>query len=84
MQLLRRLNIFWLGAGGFLSLFCANEIAAYHLSRTPKWLGGPMIYVAMCVGLALGLAVMAFLGIEEPHEAHVEGPGQPVEPDAGA
>ena len=64
-----RLNLFWAGAGGFLALFCLNEIIAYHLSRTPKWLGGPLVYGAMVVGLALGLSIMAFLGFEEPREA---------------
>ncbi|MDW8250285.1 MAG: hypothetical protein RMJ98_13400 [Myxococcales bacterium] len=67
-----RLNLFWAGAGGFLSLFCLNEILAYHLSRTPKWLGGPLVYGAMVVGLVLGLSVMAFLGVEAPREAQEE------------
>jgi hypothetical protein len=67
-SMLSRINVFWLGAGGFLALFCGNEIVAYHLSRTPRWLGGPMIYAACVVGLLAGLSVMAFLGIEEPRE----------------
>lgn len=69
MTMLQRLNFFWLGAGGFLTLFCANEIIAYHLSRTPKWLGGPMSYAGMVVGVVIGLSVAAFLGVEEPREA---------------
>jgi hypothetical protein len=63
--MLGRLNLFWAGAGGFLSLFCLNEIVAYHLSRTPKWLGGPLVYGGMVVGLIFGLSVVAFLGIEQ-------------------
>lgn len=67
--MLQRLNVFWLGAGGFLLLFCVNEIIAYHLSRAPKWLGGPLVYGGMVVGALLGLMIMAFLGVEEPREA---------------
>lgn len=81
-----RLNLFWAGAGGFLALFCLNEIIAYHLSRTPRWLGGPLVYGAMVVGLLLGLSVMAFLGIEEPREASaglVDPPLPSEEPDPG-
>jgi hypothetical protein len=78
-----RLNLFWAGAGGFLALFCLNEIIAYHLSRAPKWLGGPLIYGAMVVGLALGLSIVAFLGIEEPREATASPADAPppAEPD---
>lgn len=79
-----RLNLFWAGAGGFLALFCLNEIIAYHLSRTPKWLGGPLVYGAMVVGLVLGLSVVAFLGIEEPREATAglaDPPPPTAEPD---
>jgi hypothetical protein len=74
-SMLSRINVFWLGAGGFLALFCGNEIVAYHLSRTPRWLGGPMIYAACVVGLLAGLSVMAFLGIEEPREEASAGAG---------
>jgi hypothetical protein len=66
--MLGRLNLFWAGAGGFLALFCFNEILAYHLSRTPKWLGGPLVYGGMVVGLLFGLSIVAFLGIEAPRE----------------
>jgi hypothetical protein len=78
--MLGRINIFWAGAGGFLALFCFNEIVAYHLSRTPKWLGGPLVYGAMVVGLLLGLSVMAFLGVEPEREAPETTPGSSETP----
>jgi len=71
--MLGRINIFWAGAGGFLALFCTNEIIAYNLSRAPLWLGGPLAYGGMFVGLVLGLSIAAFLGIEEPREATAGG-----------
>ena len=67
--MLGRINLFWSGAGGFLTLFCFHEILAYHQSRTPKWLGGPLVYGGMVVGLLFGLSIVFFLGIEEPREA---------------
>lgn len=63
-----RLNFFWLGAGGFLTLFCVNEIIAYHTMRVTLWLGGPLSYAGMVVGAVLGVSVMSFLGVEEPPE----------------
>jgi hypothetical protein len=81
MTILHRLNVFWLGAGGFLALFCANEIIAYHLSRTPKWLGGPMSYAGMVVGVVIGLSVAAFLGVEEPRETLAADESDPGEDD---
>lgn len=66
--MLGRVNLFWSGAGGFLTLFCTNEILAFHLSKTPKWLGGPLVYGGMIVGWILGISIVLFLGIEEPRE----------------
>ncbi len=62
--MLGRFNLFWIGAGGFLTLFCVNEIIAYHQSLVPMWLGGTLSYVGMVIGAFLGLTVMAFLGVE--------------------
>ncbi len=88
LRLRDRINLFWLGAGGFLALFCANEIVANHVSQAPVWLGGRLVYVASYVGLAMGLLVAAFLGVEEPPEADAEDPADapgsasPVDADA--
>lgn len=84
--MLGRINPFWSGAGGFLTLFCFHEILAYHQSRTPKWLGGPLVYGGMVVGLLLGLSIFFFLGIEEPREvssrpAAEESKEDPSEPE---
>jgi hypothetical protein len=78
MSLLARLNVFWLGAGGFLALFCTNEIIANRVSHAPVWLGGRMVLVACYVGLAIGLAVMAFLGIEAPPEPDADTSDEPA------
>lgn len=63
-----RFNLFWLGAGGFLVLFCLNEIVAYHLAAVPLWLGGPLSYAGMVVGALVGVSIAVFLGVEEPVE----------------
>jgi hypothetical protein len=63
-----RFNLFWLGAGGFLVLFCVNEIVAYHLAAVPLWLGGPLSYAGMVVGALVGVSIAVFLGVEEPVE----------------
>jgi hypothetical protein len=62
----RRLDPFWLGAGGFLTLFGANELIAYATSPVPRWLGGPLVVVGECVAVVVGLAVMYGLGVREP------------------
>jgi hypothetical protein len=62
----RRLDPFWLGAGGFLTLFGANELIAYGTSPVPRWLGGPLVVVGECVAVVVGLAVMYGLGVREP------------------
>jgi hypothetical protein len=64
--LLRRLDLFWLGAGGFLTLFGANELIAYATSPVPRWLGGPLVVVAEALAVLIGLAVMYGLGVREP------------------
>ena len=76
-----RFNLFWLGAGGFLTLFCVNEIIAYRQAVVPMWLGGPLSVAGMVVGALLGLSVMAFLGIEPSAEETAGGDSPDDEAD---
>lgn len=77
-----RFNLFWLGAGGFLVLFCVNEIVAYHQAAVRMWLGGPLSYAGMVVGVLVGTSIALFLGIEEPVEGgSLAGPVAGAEPD---
>ena len=61
-----RVDVFWMGAGGFLTLFGANEVIAYATHPVPRWLGGPLALAGEIVAVVLGLAVMYGLGIREP------------------
>lgn len=70
-----RVDVFWMGAGGFLTLFAANEIVAYATHPVPRWLGGPLALAGEILAAVIGLAVMYGLGIREP----LVGPA--VEPD---
>ncbi len=64
----RRLSPFWLGAGLLLALFGTNEIVAYHLSRVPRWLGGPLAYGGAWIAVAVGVFVIWAYGVEDPPE----------------
>ena len=64
MAFLRRVNLFWLGAGGLLTFFGADEIVAFRLSRVPKWLGGPMMEAGALLAVLVGLVVLGTLAIE--------------------
>ncbi len=61
-----RLDFFWLGAGGFLTLFGANEIIAYATHPVPRWMGGPLALVGEILAVLVGLAIMYGLGLREP------------------
>ena len=61
-----RVDVFWMGAGGFLTLFGANEIVAYATHPVPRWLGGPLALAGEIVAVLVGLAVMYGLGLREP------------------
>ncbi len=61
-----RVDVFWMGAGGFLTLFAVNEIVAYATHPVPRWLGGPLALGGEIVAVVVGLAVMYGLGIREP------------------
>jgi hypothetical protein len=65
MSFLRRVNVFWLGAGGFLTLFCADELISFFQSRVRMWLGGPALAVADVVGILVGLSILRFLAVED-------------------
>lgn len=88
-----RVNLFWSGAGFFLTLFCVNEVIAYAQAPVRAWLGGPLVLVACLIGAMIGVSVMAFLGIEEPPEEPAKKPtpaasspdeGEPAEVDEKA
>lgn len=85
-----RVDVFWMGAGGFLTLFGANEIVAYATHPVPRWLGGPLVLAGEIVAVLIGLAVMYGLGIREPlvsppeEEAAAASSGEGAPPPAGA
>ena len=68
MDLLRRINVFWFGAGLFLALFGANEVVAFMTMPVPRWLGGPLVFWAELVAMLLGLWSVYTLGFEAPPE----------------
>ncbi|MCC6648746.1 MAG: hypothetical protein IT374_24675 [Polyangiaceae bacterium] len=68
MELLRRVNLFWLGAGLFLALFGANEVVAYYTMPVRRWLGGPLALVGEIAATLLGLWIVYTLGFEAPPE----------------
>lgn len=65
---LGRIDLFWMGAGGFLTLFGANEIIAYASHPVPRWLGGPLALAGEIVAVSIGLSVMYGLGLREAVE----------------
>lgn len=83
MAALERLDPFWLGAGGFLTLFGANELITYASAPVPRWLGGPLIVVGETLAVLVGLAVMYGLGIREPPPRE-SAPAQGVADDPAA
>ena len=66
-MVLGRIDVFWMGAGGFLTLFGTNEVIAYATHAVPRWLGGPLALAGEIVAIFVGLAVMYGLGIREPN-----------------
>ncbi len=81
MSWLRKINVFWLGAGALLFLFNTNEIVAHHMVRVPRWLGGPVIYAGAVVGALLGVLVMAFLGVRPEVEPESSASAPALSPD---
>jgi len=80
MDLLRRVNPFWFGAGALLVWFAVDEIVAYHQARVTRWLGGPLSLAGMIVAALVGVIIVYTLGIEEPPEEPVaEAPASDVE-----
>lgn len=77
MDLLRRVNLFWLGAGLFLALFGANEVVAYLTMPVPRWLGGPLVFWGEVAATLAGLWIVYTLGFEAPPEP------PPPDEDAG-
>lgn len=74
-----RVDVFWMGAGGFLTLFGANEIVAYATHPVPRWLGGPLALAGEILAVLIGLTVMYGLGIREPLVAPEDEAGSPSE-----
>ena len=74
MELLRRVNPFWLAAGGLLTWFGVDELIAFHLTKVPRWLGGPLAHAGAAVATLLGLIVLYTLAIEEKPEPGSERP----------
>ena len=68
MELLRRVNFFWLGCGALLTWFGVDELIAFHMSRVPRWLGGPIAHVGVAVAALAGLVILYTLAIEEKRE----------------
>jgi hypothetical protein len=88
MDLLRRINVFWFGAGSFLTLFAANEIVAFRTMKVARWLGGPVALGGEIVALLVGLTVIYTLGIEdlpeeEPETSAVRDAKDDVDDDGG-
>ena len=78
MRVLERLNLFWLGAGGLLAFFGADELVAFKLTREPRWLGGNAALAGDILATLTGIAIMYGLGIREP----LEGTARPTDDDA--
>ena len=74
MELLRRVNLFWLAAGGLLTWFGVDELIAFHLTKVPRWLGGPLAHAGAVVATLFGLIVLYTLAIEEKPEPGSERP----------
>jgi hypothetical protein len=68
MDLLRRINPFWLAAGLLLTWFGLDELIAFHVTRVPRWLGGPIVHFGEVVVTLAGLVVLYTLAIEEKRE----------------
>ena len=60
-----RIDLFWLAAGGLLTLFGANEIVAYVEHPVPRWLGGPLALAGEIAAVVVGLGIGYGLGIRE-------------------
>ena len=69
MRFLRRLDLFWLGAGGFLLLFNVNEMISYATAKTPRWLGGPYSLVGISFGALVAVGIIFLLGVKPEPEA---------------
>ena len=65
MELLRRLNPFWLAAGGLLAWFGVDELIAFYLTKVPRWLGGPLALAGAVAATLAGLVVLYTLALEE-------------------
>jgi ABC-type antimicrobial peptide transport system permease subunit len=64
--MLRRVNLFWLAAGAVIFVFGANELAAFVLTRVPRWLGGTYSAFSGVIAMLVGALVAMLLGIRPP------------------
>lgn len=64
----RRVDFFWLGAGGLLTLYGTNEILAWRASHVRLWLGGNFSPAGGAIAVACGLLVIVALGL--PRRLH--------------